>query len=157
MRRTFADELYKRMEENENIYLLVGDLGYKVFDNHFATWPERCINTGAAEQALLDIAVGLALTGKIPFVYTITPFFFRGFETIRTYIDHESIPVHLVGSGRDADYQHDGFSHDASDIRKFLNHFSNIKQYFPEDKTEIPLLVEKMVNSNNPSFISLRR
>jgi len=157
MRRTFADELHKQMEKNENIWLLVGDLGYKVFDNQFAAFPERTINVGAAEQAMLDIAVGLALEGKIPFCYTITPFFLRGFETIRTYINHERIPVHLVGSGRDKDYAHDGFSHDASDIGDLLNHLENILQLYPKSKEEIPALLPQIVESLAPTFLSLKR
>lgn len=157
MRGYFAGALYEEMEKNDQIYFLTGDLGYGVFDNHFAAFPDRCINTGAAEQALLDIAVGLALEGKIPFVYTITPFFLRGYETIRTYINHEKIAVHLVGSGRDKDYAHDGFSHDASDIRTLLNHFSNVAQYFPEKKEDVPFMVKKMISSKSASFISLQR
>lgn len=157
MRRTFADELHKHMKKNENIYLLVGDLGYKMFDQIREEFPDRAINTGAAEQAMLDIAVGLALDGKIPFTYTITPFFLRGFETIRTYINHENIPVHMIGSGRDKDYAHDGFSHDASDIKYFLTPFDNLDQYYPESKEDIPAILATIIQSSSPSFLSLRR
>lgn len=158
MRRTFADTLFEHMQANPNIFLLVGDLGYKVFDEHFAKFPDRCINTGAAEQALLDISCGLALEKKIPFVYSITPFLiYRPFETLRTYINHENIPVRLVGSGRDDDYKHDGFSHDATDVKKFLDQLPNIKQHWPNKVEQIPQLVDKMVASDEPSFISLRR
>src|SRR5690554_4733225 len=129
----FGAELYEQMAKNSDIYLLVGDLGYKVFDRHFNMFPERCINTGASEQALLGIACGLALEGKIAVVYSITPFLlYRPFETLRTYINHENIPVKLIGSGRDTDYAHDGFSHDASDVKGFLDQLPNIKQYWPE-------------------------
>lgn len=157
MRRTFADALLIEARKNPKIILLTGDLGYKMWDQLREELPEQFVNTGAAEQALLDIACGLALEGRIPFVYTITPFLLRGFETLRTYIDHEKINVKLIGGGRDKDYAHDGFSHDASDIKDFLTPLKNIKQYFPETKEEIPNLVTEMVNSDQPSFISLRR
>ena len=157
MRKTFAVELHKQMEKNDKIYLLVGDLGYKMFDKIREDFPDRAINCGAAEQAMLDIATGLALEGKVPFVYTITPFLLRGFETIRTYLDHECIAVHMVGSGRDKDYAHDGWSHDASDIKDLLTPFKNVKQYYPETKEEIPDLVKTIINSSNPTFLSLRR
>lgn len=158
MRRTFADALLKEMQENDKIYLLVGDLGYKVFDSHFAAFPDRAMNCGASEQAMMDIAVGLALSDKIPFVYTITPFLLRGYETIRTYINHEKIAVHMVGSGRDHDYGNgDGFSHDAADIGEVLAPFKNITQYYPETKEEIPDLLKTIITSSNPTFLSLRR
>jgi len=57
-------------------------------------YPQRFLNTGAIRQAMMGIAVGLALEGKIPFVYTNLPFLlYRPFETLRNYVDHERIPV----------------------------------------------------------------
>ena len=157
MRRAFAQALHEQMKQNDNIFFLTGDLGYKVFDEIMEDFPSRAFSTGAAEQALLDIGVGLALEGKIPFCYTITPFFLRGFETIRTYMNHENIPVHMVGSGRDKDYAHDGFSHDASDIKDFLTTMKNVTQYYPDSKDDIPAILATIINSRNPSFLSLKR
>ena len=64
----FAHYLHEEMQSNKDIWLISLDLGYGMFDRHFADFPERCINTGAAEQSGIGIAVGLALEGKIPFV-----------------------------------------------------------------------------------------
>lgn len=156
MRRQFADQLLKEMETNDKIFLLVGDLGYKVFDVHFASFPERCINVGAAEQAMMDIAVGLSYDGKIPFCYSITPFLvYRPFETLRTYINHENLNIKLVGAGRDRDYEHDGVSHHAEDVGKILDTLSKIEQLFPQTEEEIS--VPKMIAHIGPQFISLRR
>lgn len=158
MRRTFADELQKQMVKDERIFLLVGDLGYGMFDSIFAGFPERAINVGAAEQAMLDIAVGLAYDGKIPFCYSITPFLiYRPFETLRTYVDHEKLPVKLVGSGRNTDYAHDGVSHDATDVSLFLDKLPNLVSMWPKEKEELPQLVAEMVSNELPTFISLRR
>lgn len=154
----FAYYLQKEMRINPNIYLLVGDLGYLVFDKCFEEFPDRCYNVGAAEQTMLDIAVGLAYDGKIPFCYSITPFLlYRPFETIRTYVDHENLNVKLVGSGRNTDYAHDGASHDATDVGLYLNNLQNIKQYFPKEKEELKDLVSEITNNGKPSFISLTR
>ena len=158
MRRTFADELYKQMVKNEDIFLLTGDLGYKMWDQVRDDFPKRFLNCGASEQSMLDIAVGLALKDKIPFCYSITPFLlWRPAETIRLYLNHENIPVHLIGSGRDADYEVDGFSHNAEDIKGLLINWPNIETYFPEEKKEIPIMVEMMIKHKKPSFISLQR
>ena len=158
MRRTFADQLLLKMRHDKRTWLLVGDLGYKVFDQHRDEFPDRFLNTGAAETALLDIAVGLAMSGKIPFVYSITPFLiYRPFEVLRTYINHEKWPVKLIGSGRDKDYEHDGFSHDASDVKMFLGLLPNIEEFWPDTKEEIPGILDEILTNNKPSFISLTR
>ena len=88
MRGWFAYELYQQMKKNKNIWLVTGDLGYKMFDSIKDDFPDRFLNAGSSEQAMMGIAVGLALKGKIPFVYSITPFLlYRSFETIRNYIN----------------------------------------------------------------------
>lgn len=157
MRGWFAYELYQHMKKNKDIWLLVGDLGYKVFDAHFEDFPERTINCSAAEQAMMGIGVGLAMEGKIPIVYSITPFLlYRPFETIRLYLNHEQIPVHLAGSGRDKDYEIDGYSHDASDIYGLFENY-NLNPAFPETKEEIPELMNWFLYTKAPTFLSLKR
>lgn len=159
MRGYFAYELYQQMAKNKDIWLIVGDLGYKVFDHHFEDFPDRCINAGAAEQAMADIAVGLSYAGRIPFIYSITPFLiYRPFETLRTYINHEKLNVKLVGSGRDSDYEHDGISHNASDVRKIVTEgLPLIHQYWPISKENIPHTLENMVVCKFSDFLSLKR
>lgn len=158
MRRSFADELQKQMRVNSKIFLLTADLGYKMFDEIRDEFKDRFINVGAAEQAMLDIAVGMAYDDKIPFCYSITPFLiYRPFETIRTYIDYENLPVKLVGGGRNEDYSHDGISHHATDVGLYLNQLKNIVQFWPNDKKEIKHIVGEMINNDKPSFISLAR
>lgn len=158
MRRIFAQELYKHMATNKDIWLVTGDLGYGMWDRVRDDFPDRFLNTGAAEVAMMDIAVGLALSGKIPFVYSITPFLlYRPFEVLRTYINYERIPVQMVGSGRDKDYIHDGISHWAEDTNAIMGLFRNIEKFYPNGKESIPDMVEAMVESKEPMFISLKR
>ncbi|OFW53980.1 MAG: hypothetical protein A2163_07870 [Actinobacteria bacterium RBG_13_35_12] len=158
MRKTFFQEFYQLMKNNSDIYALTGDLGYGGFDKIRDEFPHRFFNIGAAEQTLIGIAIGLALKGKIPFVYSITPFLlWRPAETIRLYLNHEKIAVHLIGSGRDKDYSIDGISHDSSDVRELLKSWPNIKQYWPEEAIEIPAILEEMVKEGKPTFLSLRR
>lgn len=158
MRRTFSDELEKWMKIDPTIWMICGDLGYKMLDNIRDNFPDRFINTGAAEQAMMGIACGLALEGKKAFVYSITTFLlYRPFETIRNYINHEKIPVRLIGGGRDKDYAHDGWSHHSTDAKDVLKLFPNISQLWPQEKESIPMMVRMMVEEDKPWFISLRR
>lgn len=158
MRRTFAQALHKQMTLDIDIVVVLGDLGFGMFDEIRKDYPDRIINTGASEQAMMDMAVGLALSGKKPFVYSITNFLlYRPFETLRTYINHEKIPVRLIASGRDRDYAHDGISHHSEDAKKILDCLPNITQYWPDTKEEIPNLVKQLAEVTQPSFISLKR
>lgn len=152
MRKKFATDLYELMKKDSSIVLITADLGYGMFDKIREKFPKQFFNVGAAEQVAVDIAVGMALSGKIPIVYTITPFFFRAWEGIRNYIDHENIPVILVASGRDGDYKTEGFSHFGGDDNMFLM-FKNIVFI----KHEINYSLRDIIYSRKPVYLNLKR
>lgn len=158
MRKEIAEELYDIMKHDENVYLLTGDLGYGYLDKIKEDFPARFVNVGASEQTMMGMAVGLALEGKIPFVYSITTFLInRPFEWIRNYINHEKIPVKMIGIGRDKEYEHDEFTHFATDTRDIMNLFDNVLQYWPETPEEAKQAVRSMHQNGLPSFVSVRR
>lgn len=167
MRGHFGGLLYNEMINNPKIVVIAMGLGYGLFDRIRDDFPDRFYEVGASEQAGLGIGVGMALQGFIPICYSITPFLlWRAAETIRLYLGHENIPVKLVGSGRDGDYEHDGFSHDAHDAKQFLDQFPNIEQYWPSQISyaipegtgyDVGSIMREFLTNDKPSFISLKR
>ena len=158
MRYKFAEVLEKIMDLDENVYFLTGDLGYKIFDRVMDKYPTRALTVGASEQMMLSIAIGLADSGKIPFVYSITPFLlYRPFEVIRNYINHEKCNVKLIGCGRNSDYAHDGFTHYAGDDKVIMDNFSNIKKVWPIDSFELGEVLGKAYLSSDPYYINITR
>src|SRR3989344_2185701 len=156
MRAIFANAIHQKMKTNKKIWILVNDLGYKMWDTVRADFPDRFINAGAAEQSLIGMAVGLSLKGKIPIVYSISTFLlYRPFETIRNYINHEKIPVKLIGGGRGKDYAHDGISHWIEDDKEVMGIFKNIHSEWPETVDEIPSLLDDMIKSDKPWYVNL--
>ena len=155
-RRKFKELFTEEMKQNDNIILLVGDVGYKIFDHLREEFPSRVINAGASEQLMIGMAAGLAMDGKIPVCYSITPFvLYRPFEFIRNYLNHESIHVKLVGSGRDEDYGVCGFSHYACEDLEVMKIFSEIEVHYPQSFEDID--IKKFLYSNTPSYINLKR
>ncbi len=158
MRGWFAYELYQQMKKNKDIWLVTGDLGYTMFDSIRDEIADRYINTGAAEQSMVGIGVGLALEGKIPFIYSITPFLlYRPFEIIRNYINQEKVPVNLVGGGRGRDYNEDGFSHWSEEDKQVMKIFINIESLWSKTKEEIHDKIQLIIENNQPTYLNLRR
>jgi transketolase len=158
MRRELAKLLFDEMELNPNIYLITGDLGYGLWDNIRDTYPNRFFNVGSSEMAMMGMAIGLAMDGKIPFVYSITPFaIYRPFEMIRNYIDHENIPVIILGGGRDDEYGYLGFSHWASEDMVALNVFKNLTKFKPNTQDELEGAFRFAINENKPTYINLKK
>lgn len=157
MRAAFLNLLHDHMAANPRIWLLTSDLGFGVMDRIMADFPRRAINVGAAEQLMLGAAVGLADEGMIPVCYTITPFYWRAAEWIRTYLNHERAPVKLVGAGRGTDYSAgNGFSHDASDDRDLFRSFPNVACFWPEDGDLVDTVTTALYHPA-PTYINLKR
>ena len=96
MRRKFGKILNNLAEKDKKIILLVGDIGYGIFDDFRKNHPKRFINLGICEQSLIGFAAGLALEGLKPWVYTITPFLIeRPFEQIKLDVDQQKANVKL--------------------------------------------------------------
>jgi transketolase len=156
MRGWFAGELFNAMQTDSGIYLMAIDLTYKMWDKHFESYPDRAFNTFATETATIGMAAGLAQDGKKPFTYTISSFYMRAAEPIALYVAREQLPVVMIGSGRDDDYKHDGPSHNATLTQDFMK-LIGIKSYYPEDKEEMPDLMQELLTLNEPAFVSLKR
>lgn len=157
VRKTFVKLLHEEMRKNEDIIFIIGDLGYGHFDKIREEFPDRVINPGAAEQLMLGMAVGLALDGKIPVCYSMTPFIlYRPFEVIRTYIDYENLPVILIGAGRGKDYASAGWSHWATDDKEHLSGFHNLQKYWPSSE-ELEKQFENIIYSRKPVYVNVSR
>jgi transketolase len=99
-------------ERDARILLLTGDLGYMALEPFADKFPSRFVNVGVAEQNMVGLATGLAESGFIPFVYSITPFItLRPYEFIRNGPVQHSLPVRIVGIGGGFEYATNGISH----------------------------------------------
>ena len=158
MRRDFAERLHLEMGKNKDIYLLTGDLGYGLWDRIRIDYQDRFFNVGSSEQLMLGMASGLAMEGKIPVVYSITPFvIYRPFEFVRNYVDHEKLPVKLIGGGRDRDYGYLGFSHWAEEDRDIMSNFNNIKTLHPENVGKMHDNFKYVIDKKTPLYMNLQR
>ena len=158
MRKQLAKLLLNEMQSNPNIYLITGDLGYGLWDDIMNTFPDRFFNVGSSEMAMMGMGVGLAMEGKIPYVYSITPFaIYRPFEMIRNYLDHEGIAVNVIGGGRDKDYGYLGFSHWSEDDKRIMSSFDNVKTSHPETDQELLEEFQYSLIKEKATYINLKR
>ena len=154
MRRKFGRVICEIAKRDKKVVLLVGDIGYGIFDEFRKKFPDRFFNLGICEQTLIGSAAGMSLEGLKPWVYTITPFLIeRPFEQIKLDIDQQKVNVNLVGF---ADYPNLGPSHAELNAKKLMSLFKNIKSYFPKSSEETERIVIKCSRIKGPTFISLK-
>jgi len=105
MRTGVIKTIQELMRQDKSIYFLTGDLGYSVLEDIEKEFQSRFINVGIAEQNLIGIASGLALSGKKVYVYSIIPFItMRCFEQIRNDICYHNLNVTILGVGAGLSY-----------------------------------------------------
>ena len=154
MRKRFGEVISKLADKNENIIIIVADIGYGVFDDFREKYPDRFINMGICEQSIISVASGMALEGLQPWVYTITPFLIeRPFEQVKLDIDQQNVNVNLVGY---ADYPTLGPTHSEINANELMRLFNNIESFFPSNGDETEKMIFQAYERQGPSFISLK-
>ncbi|MCH8748127.1 transketolase family protein [Patescibacteria group bacterium] len=102
-------------EQRENVVVLCGDLTESTRSAGFReAYPDRFIQMGVAEQNMANVAVGLALNGKIPFVSTYAVFTpGRNWDQIRISGCYNNANVKYAGAHTGISVGPDGATHQA--------------------------------------------
>jgi len=112
MRGAFIETLLAQAAGDDRIFLVTGDLGWRVLEPFAEKYPDRFLNVGVAEQNMIGVATGLAQAGFVPFAYSIASFIAtRPYEQVRMGQVLHRLPVRIVGIGGGFAYGHAGPTH----------------------------------------------
>jgi transketolase len=141
MRNSFADVIYEIGKSDNRICAIVADISPAGSIVKFREqFPDRFINTGVAEQAMIGIAAGLALKGMRPFCYTIATFsLYRPFEMIRVDLCYQNLPVTVIGMGAGVIYSTLGGTHHTMEDVAVASAIPNMTVLAPCDPEEMRL------------------
>ncbi len=158
MRTAFIRTLEEQAKLDKNIWLLCGDVGYSVLENFARQFPERFLNVGVAEQNMIGIAAGLALSGKRVFTYTIGNFaFMRAMEQIRNDVCLHNLNVTIVAVGGGYAYGPAGYTHHALEDIAMMRALPNLTLLAPGDPVETTLATQALATHNGPAYLRLGR
>ncbi len=158
MRSTFISTLLDVAEQDPNVWLLCGDLGYSVLETFQQRFPERFCNVGVAEQNMAGIAAGLAHSGKTVFIYSIGNFpTFRCLEQLRNDVCYHGADVKVVAVGAGFAYGGQGYTHHALEDIAVMSVLPNIEVFVPCDPVEVRLATRAISISRKPAYLRLSR
>src|SRR3989344_4708472 len=158
MRVAFVEEITKLAEKDKNVWLLTGDLGFSVFDDFQKKFPEQYLNVGVAEQDLISIAAGLAMSGKKVFAYSISTFMtMRPLEQIRNDLCYQDLPVYLIGGGSTFNYSTFGCTHFTLEDLGLMRILPNMAVAAPGDSLEVRALIRDVYKRNSPAYIRIAK
>jgi transketolase len=158
MRAEFLDKIFEIAETDERLVFMTADLGFGVVEKFAERFPDRFINVGVAEQAMIASATGLAEAGMIPYCYSIATFTsLRALEFTRNGPIAHGLPVKVVGVGAGMDYGFDGLTHFAIDDVSALRPYPGFLIWAPADAEEVTEDLEEIHNDPRPAYIRLLR
>lgn len=156
MRKVFIDTLVELAKKDKRIFLLTGDLGFSVLEKFRDKFPDRFFNMGVAEQNMIGVAAGLAMEGKIVFVYSIIPFVtMRCFEQIRNDLCLQNLNVRIVGVGAGVAYGPAGATHHAIEDIGIMRSLPNMTIVVPGDPKETEMTIRASVEYRGTMYIRL--
>lgn len=146
-------------ERNDAVVVLCGDLADSTRSSMFREkFPERFIEAGVAEQNMANIAVGLALNGKIPFVSTYAVFIpGRAWDQIRISGCYNNANVKYAGAHTGISVGPDGATHQAMEDIALMRVLPRMTVLVPCDMEETRKIVHKAVEHEGPLYFRFSR
>lgn len=159
IRSQYGKTLVELGKENKNIVVLDADLSCSTQTAMFGKeFPERFFNMGISEQDMMTTAVGLATTGKIPFVSTFSMFAAgRAWDQIRNSICYPKFNVKIVATHGGITVGEDGASHQALEDLSIMRSIPNMMVIVPADCTETAEVIKFAAQYNGPMYIRIAR
>ncbi|MFI5896686.1 transketolase family protein [Actinoplanes sp. NPDC051513] len=155
----FAEELISLAREDERIVAVCNDsVGSSNLVGFAKEFPDRLINVGIAEQDMVGVGAGLALSGYVPFVCGAAPFLTgRALEQIKADVAYSQSPVVLCGMSPGMAYGELGPTHHSIEDLSWLRAIAGLGIVVPADPNETRAAVRWAASANTPVFLRVGR
>jgi len=158
MRDAFFEELVSQARLNSNIVILSADHGAFALEEFAKKNPKQYINIGIAEQNMVGVAAGLAASGKIVFVYGITPFVsLRVLEHLTIDVAAMQLPVNVVSVGAGFTYSTDGPTHQGLQDVLAISSIPGFTILNCSDPENSKHSVKKAILTKSPHYIRIEK
>lgn len=159
MREAYGRALVAYGEQNPDLVVLDADTSSSTLTNLFARrFPERFLNIGIAEPCMVDVAVGLALGGKLPFATAFAALLvLRAMEQIRTCVCYGQANVKLAGSYAGLSDYKDGPTHHAITDIALMRDLPHMTVVVPADANAVTSTVPAVAEYSGPVYLRLSR
>ena len=154
-RDAFIEEITKKLDQTKNIYFLSADFGAAALDDLRERFPNYFLHCGISEQAMLDLAAGLALEGNQVFVYAMAPFLsLRAIEQTKCGAGLMNLPICLISVGIGLGYADSGPTHYSTEDYACFRAIAGTSIYTPSDVATTKLVAQEILE--NPKFTYIR-
>ena len=158
-REAYGKALAEFGAKYENLVVLDADLAAATKTGTFKkAFPERFFDCGIAENNMIGVAVGMALSGKIPFASSFAMFAAgRSFEQVRNSIGYPHVNVKIGATHAGITVGEDGATHQCNEDIALMRTIPGMTILNPADAVEARLAVEAAINMQGPCYLRFGR
>jgi transketolase len=158
-RNGYGDAVIELAKKNSQIVVLTADLRESMRVEEFAhLFSERFVEVGVAEQNLMGIAAGLALSGKIPFVSSYAVFSpGRSWDQLRVSVCYSKANVKVIGGHTGLSVGPDGATHQALEDIAITRCLPNLVVLSPCDANQARLATLAAAHHTGPVYMRISR
>lgn len=158
-RQAYGEFLTEEGARNERLVVLDADLSGSTKTSGFAeAFPERFFNAGIAEQNMIGMATGLAMSGKTVCASTFAMFASgRAFEIIRNSVGYTGANVKVCATHAGITVGEDGASHQTFEDIALMRTIPGMTVVSPCDAESTGLLLKQIVDMDGPAYVRLGR
>lgn len=152
-------EFLEKIGSNQDVVVFDADLAEATQTKMFRKmYPLRHIDVGIAEQDLIGMASGMALTGKKVFASSFAMFLCgRAYEQIRNTVCYSNIDINLCATHCGLAVGQDGATHQMLEDIALMNVLPNMKIFCPADDVSTKKILGKCMEITGPKYIRLGR
>ena len=159
IRDAYGEALKALGEKNDKVVALEADVGNSTKSIIFGkAFPERYFEVGISELNMVNMAVGMAREGMIPFVNTFSTFLAtRAVDPIVSQIGYDHLNVKLAGTYVGLSDSYDGASHHAITDMAFIRSIPGMVVISPSDAEMTKQAVFASAEYDGPVYLRLSR
>jgi len=142
---------------NDKLMVLTADLGVTAGLERFrATYPDKFLNIGIAEQNMMGVAAGLAKEGYNTFTTTFSNFCaMRAYEQVRLNLGYMQLNVKSIGMGGGMAMGQFGNTHYGIEDIALMRAVPGLTVIAPADGGEIVKTVQALMTFEGPAYVRL--
>ena len=157
-RDVFIKEVITAIEHGRPITFLSADFGAAALDDLRERFPKHFVHCGISEQAMIDVATGLAIEGKQVFAYAMAPFLsLRALEQIKCGPGMMNLPICLMSVGVGLGYADAGPTHYATEEFACLRAVIGSSVYTASDSASATLIAKQLLSKPEFAYVRLDR
>jgi len=156
IRDAFFDKIYDIAAIDKEVIFITADADAFSLKRYKKDFPERFINVGVAEQNMVTLATGLALSGKKVFIYAILSFTtMRCYEQIKFNICSMNLPITIIGVGSGLAFGFDGPTHHGVGDIGIMRMLPEMTIYNPSTPALATASAQMSYKDNGPCYVRI--